>query len=315
LEPLGTTRLHQRLRDIIDSRHWSLCVTLTTGDVLFGDFYGLHVPIDNPHGFALHVPSYLDERSRSLGFAFRLEPFEIIYNDPEGSVHGSARVVGIPNDRVAAIETIWWNVASRTGFKNLPNPYASLVWNHNEAVARKTGFALGGIAEFAMSTSHVTTDGIHFTKQQLLYADYAYFGRLPSTSLSVGLFGAGADVTAGIDSLVLSVLQGDLAGRVRTPGALQRHMGFIEPLPEEVNTEFEGDTWLLFVLSPPFPMTHRLPVLFKRTAVSYPREFWQYIESPLVVMGETMQIPLAYQNEAWTEAITARVIGFVSDET
>jgi hypothetical protein len=315
LEPLGTTRLHQRLRDIIDSRHWSLCVTLTTGDVLFGDFYGLNVPIDNPHGFALHVPSYLDERSRSLGFAFRLEPFEIVYNDTDGAVHGGASVLVIPNDRVAAIETVWWDVVSRTGFKNIPNPYASLVWNHNEAVAQRIGIDRGGIAEFALSTSHVTTEDIHFTNQQLLYADYAYFERLPSTSLSVGLFGAGAGVTAGIDSLVLSVLQGDFTGRVRIPGTLQRHLGFIEPLPDDVNTEFEGAEWLLFVLSPPFPMTHRHPVLFKRTAVSYPREFWPYIKSPLVVIGETMQIPLAYRGEVWTEAITARVIGFVPDAT
>lgn len=127
MEPFDRQTLRQRLRDVIESRHWSLAVTLASGDLLFGDFAASHVSVDNPDDFAIHIPSYWDEGSRQLGSAYRLEPFEIVYNDEDGAVHGTSWVLSIPHSLVVAIEPIWWDVLAHTGFKNAPNPYATLI--------------------------------------------------------------------------------------------------------------------------------------------------------------------------------------------
>lgn len=111
-----------------------------------------------------------------------------------------------------------------------------------------------------------------------------------------------------------SVLDGNVSGKLHIPENLQRHIGFIEPASEEIKTEIEGDEWLLFLLSLPFPRKgERLPVLFRRGAVSYPREFWPHIKSPVTVIGEIQPIPLSFGDQFWHETITARVIGYLPE--
>jgi hypothetical protein len=311
LEPLDNVRLRERVREVIESRRWSLAVTLISGDLLFGDYFALHVPVQDPATEFIHVPSYWDAKTKQLGFGFRLEPFEIIYNTEAGTTHGAANIITLPAGQVAHIAHVSWDVTQSTGFKNISNPYASLVSLHNDSVALNNHLETTGYAEFAMATSHITAEGIHFSKQELLYADYAYFGRLPSTSLSVGGLGVGGGVTRGLETLVISALRGGATGRLHLPTSLGCYEGLVESLPDDVDTEIEGEQWFLALLSLDGNPRTRMPVLFKRSAVAYPREFWPYIKSRLVVIGENRQIPISYQNSAWPECILARLIGYV----
>ena len=311
MQPLSKQELHDTLRRIIDARNWRLCVTLTSGDLLFGDFFANYTGAAAPEGMTVHLPSFWDEGTRQLGFALSIEPFDIIYNADEGTVHGSALTLTIPESLVASVETVSWDVLAETGFKNVPNPYATLIEAHNREVAERLGLTIHDYIECALATPHLSERGIEFSREQVLYVDYEYFERLPSSSWSVGGFGIAAEVGRGIQTLVLNALRRGFLARLHEYG-LTRYEGYVQPATAEISTEIEGDEWLLFFVKTGFPtLTEELPVLLKRRAISYPREFWPYIASALTVVGELREMPIAHAGRVWPEALAARAIAFL----
>lgn len=324
MKPLGRSALFARLRAIVDEPRWSVRVTLASGDLLFGDIFTHLVPRTWQGRSETHVPQFW-HKEREPDTAVRLDPFAIIYNTSRGDVHGAAWVTTIPVSQVVSVDRVHWDLFTQTpeelgvpitrfahNFKNLPNPFATIIEQHNQNIAEHLGLDTTGYFEAAMSVSHIAQHGIQFTQPELLYADYTFFERLPATNFSASALGMGVSATAGIHDLVFAALRDTTISRLRIGDRVERRVGMIELGPPDVTTELEDAEWLLlFLHESALTHTHRVPVLFKRNAVSYPREFWPHIRSPLTVIGELRQIPLAHETETWQEVVTARAIGFV----
>lgn len=260
----------------------------------------------------MHVPSPALEKGTAK-WAFSLEPLELIYNNAAGTVYGWAWILKVPEELVFDIEPLGWeeDLLSQ-GVKNIPNPFAALIESHNQKVSASLNIEPAGYVECALATDRVAERGIRFTRPEVIYADYSYFQRLSSTTFTLGLVGTGAEVRVGLSSIVLGALKSSTATNLVLPSDVVREHGLIEVDPTGISTEFEGEDWDLFFLAKPFPkMVEREPVLFKRKAVAYPREFWPYIQSSLTVIGERRQIPFSQGLERWDEIITARAVGFI----
>lgn len=312
LTVLSRKELHQRLRRFIDQSAWSVRVTFSDGQMVFGDLHLDTVALENVAPERVYyAPS--PGQGRTATWAFYLEPFELFYNTGAGTIYGRAWIANVPPEFVSDIEPIGWgeHLLSQ-GVKNIPNPLARLIEAHNQKVFASLNVEPGGYVECALATDHIAEKGITFTRPEIIYADYSYFERLQSTTFTVGLLGTGAEVTLGTSSMVLAALESSIGAKLVLPSDIVREYGFIEVDPAGTSTQLEGEDWDLFFLAKQFPrMSERVPILFKRRAVAYPREFWPYIQSSLVVVGERRQIPYSHGLEAWDEIITARAVGFI----
>lgn len=318
IDAMTSDQLRAAIKDILDAPDWTLRIILTSGDFLFGDYMPDYVPLakreqtPNEVHFPRHWPMPQDPRE---GTAIWLREFNIVFNSKYGSVHGSAWTIQLTPDAVVSIERLPWSKSLLSkGLKNIPNPYATLIETHNLSVARREGLVVRPYMECALAVDAVTSEGLEFESDELLYADYAYFERLSSLTLTAGVFGAGVDLQVGVHTIVWQALAASLPARLALPNNLKRHVGHLEAGPEDTTTEMEGEAWRVFFFTPAVPLfAPKMPVLCKTSGVSYPREFWPYIKSTLVLLGEERQIPFAYEEERWYRLITARAIGYVAD--
>ena len=315
MQPLSRDHLYEQICSVLDDAAWSVRVTLITGDILFGDIWGRHASLTHPEpGVIIHIPGTWPRKvAEATGYGITVSPFHIIFNSEQGTTHGWSWLTEVREDAVTEVTRLQWSDALlRDGIKNIPNPYATVLAQHNRAVGGRVGFDTKPYVEQALPTEHVTQAGITFRAAELLYADYTFFERLSSTTFGLSAPFVAAEVSIGVSSVVSAVLAGKTSGKVVLPSNMERQVGFIEPVAEEVTTEIEGEEWVLFLFAQAFPrLNERVPVLVKRSSISYPRELWPYIQSPLVLLGERRQIPFAHGGRSWAEMITARAIGFV----
>lgn len=296
-ESLDPNILKQGIKTLIDSGHRSVILSLIQGDILIGDFH------------------YFDES--------QLLPVPLIFNTREGKVFGLAHLVEVPPEYISGIRPLVWTDDSLSGLpvKWVPNPLATLICDHNLLVAEKYGLDLLGYAEMALPQSGVPATGIKFEKDELIYIDWEFFSRITGSSLQVGLSGIGFSAERSLLGLAHDKLKIGLIERVQrwlhrkvSPGEY-RIEGFLVTPIQEVTTQIEGEECIVVLCTGQKvypPDQEFLPILLKKSSISYPVEFLPFLNSPLVFYGELKQIPVAIDDLRSERVMMARAIGYVA---
>lgn len=296
LESLDPTLLEEAIKTLIDSGHRSVILSLIQGEILVGDF---HPSVD-----------------------FQFLPVALIFNTREGKVFGHAHVIQVPPDYVSGIRPLVWtrDSLSELPVKWIPNPLATLICDHNLLVAEKYGFDIWGYREMALPQSGVPSTGIEFEKDELIYVDWEFFSRIKGGSLQVGVQYIGFSPERSLLALAHDKLRIGPIERLRrwfhrkvSPGEY-RIEGFVVAPEHEVTTQIEGQECIVMLCTSRKvypPDQESLPVILKRGCISYPVEFFPFLNSRLVFYGELKQIPIAVDDIRSERALLARAIGYI----
>lgn len=324
--PLEKTDIEQFIKSAILTKSYSLIITLLDGDLIFGDLRLLSRVVSSieeaeTHGLFM-PPQELNIDDFCL--AYKLTPVVLAFNSIEGTIHGRAHSIELPNDVIAQLTPLPWHAESLLGhgFKNAPNPLASVIFEHDQYVADKYGLKLSLFLEMAMPTETISKKGITFSSSELIYADWDFFSRTSSHTLSIGIHGATFGMKNSIANLAYDKLnQGNLhslRSRLSSSNPFQeiRIPGFFDVTDEQIQTELEGEACSVVMCSEFRNETAeyaKVPVLFKRRFVSYPMEFFPFINSKLIFFGELKQIPVTTETINCDYLLLARAIGYIPD--
>jgi hypothetical protein len=322
LLPLSTDRLRKALRRQQDEGAWSVGLTLTTGQRLLGDLRFLHVRVDGSLDWNnAHIPRSWPKRTGSNS-AFQLLPFEIVFNHEDGTTHGRAYTLDVPEGLVAGVDTLYLSgEIGAFALKNIPNPFARALVEHNTSVAHELGLKVGEYLELALAVTPTIRTGISFKQPELIYSDLFFLSSLASANMSVRVLNVTLSRGRNLDRLAFGFLRGTLPGKLAlwlsgNFRQLENFFGFLHSLPKTPATSLEGEDWFLVLAS---TSPHRLdsedaiPVLVNPKRLRYPLEFLPYVSSPLKFLGERRQIPIDIAGRKWSSCLMARVIGYIGE--
>jgi hypothetical protein len=277
------------------------------------------------------------------------ETIDIGYNAKAGKRFGASCVAPIPIAIIAGIQPIPLTDESiprlentdeqleylkRLGFndekyellpvQDYPNPLATIIFENNQKVCKNFEIAVGGSVEMALSQDAIATEGIQLKNNFLLYADWDYFSRQKSGSLtvegSIGFAGVSKELSPSLHDYVFSYLN-SFVSKARQSVKVISPFGFEEflargcPLIPEpyIDTSIEGDECILVycATSKGDVGAETYPVLVKKKCVKYPLEFLGKISSQLSFYGEMLPVPIEVYGKVYEQTILARAIGFL----
>lgn len=318
LPPLPRVSLLDCLRAHQDEGAWSVGLTATTGQRLLGDLRFRHQFLDKPDNMEnVHVPRGWPPSWCGL----RLTPFDLEFNSSLGTEHGRAHTLQVPEELIAGISPVRLpDHLARYRFKNIPNPFAEIIAEHNTFLASQLGLQVQDSIELSLPITQVVREGIRFKQPEVIYADWDFLRSIAGFSLSVKLLGVTLRKECDADWLSLGLLTDTLPAkflkwRKRRSEFFESHFGFLR-LPPETTTTLMGEEWRLVVVSDnPHHVNHpgSKAVLLDPRYLRYPAEYLRHVVSPLMVFGEKKQIPIEALNQCWESCILARSIGFVGD--
>jgi len=331
LKPLDSETLKASIKDIINEGAWSIVLTLVGGDLLFGDFHYLPRFFSDTSNEAEQAGFWIPDKWRSLSAesrcAYKLLPVCIVFNAKQGTKHGWAHEIEIRDDLISGIRPLLWTEesVSSLGLKNVPNPIATLICNHNTTVATRYGLHVSDLVECALPESGVPPSGIEFSQDELIYVDWDFFSHMSTGPLSVGAFGF--SVSGGrslyrlaydklLDGTIEKIASVVLGIRTIEERSVE---GFLIVPDAEITTIIEGHECIAVICSDEkcFPPEGKfLPVLLKKGSLSYPTEFLPFLNSRFVFYGEVKHIPLEIDDVAIksNNILMARIIGYVASK-
>lgn len=313
LLPLTNEELARQLETIVEDVPWSMAVTLTTGDILFGDFLPTRIPFRDvgKKPYAYYPRSWDPPSDREWGTALWLGEIQLLF--PSGDDAAGTPICRLDAGHVSAVWRLGWSLPA--GVSALSGELARTIYDHNEAAAERANVQTFRLVSASTRVPRrVEVSGISFERNELLCVDYSYFQRLPTISYSLGAFGIGAGTSLSLSMVIDAVLANNLAKGLTLPSNTVRKHGFIAELHADQSVAMEGEEWklLLFTEQRGVLNTERIPVLFKTSAVTYPHHLWRLIVSPLTIVGEERQIPIEIGDREWRDVITARAIAYVA---
>ena len=319
-QPLSDEALNECI-DVIEPGIQLVAVTLTDGDMLMGGLLPPWFPLDE--GLGLH------------------------YNTEKGQTHGSSYIVQIPHNLIADIRIVPLSESSvphpqsdayittllkqagaesllpsnfKVAVKNYPNPFASIICQHNEHIAQKHHIEILDYMEKALSEAAVPPEGIRFDDSILLYADWDYFSQNVSGGVEVSAgIPAVMDVTKALSPSLheraTEKLKGTLAQRATSPKMMKEHRmrGCILVDQKPQDTEIQGEKCIVVTCASTDKRSpgETFPVLLKLKHLNYPQEFLRYIISELTFYGELLPIPIEVVGKVHHKALLARAIGYI----
>ena len=327
LKPLDSQVIEKSIKNAINSGNWSTILTLVDGDLLFGDlryfprfFPGTSEEAENA---GLWIPDRWTSLPRESRFAYQLRPVCLVFNSKAGTKHGRACHVNIKDELISGIRPLFWTEESLSSLtlKNVPNPMASLIYEHNFKVASKYGLHIGTMIEAALPEAGLPPSGIDFTEDEIIYTDWEFFSHVVGGSLSAGAYGISVGFERSLYGLardkitngIIEKITGFLSGR--KPIGECRLQGFLVVPQPEITTSIEGDECIVVICSDQksfSPKIKFIPAILKKRAISYPIEFLPFINSSLVFYGEMRQIPLEIGGLKSDYTLMTRAIGYVA---
>ena len=203
--------------------------------------------------------------------------------------------------------------------QDYPNPLATILCDHNLAVASRTDLKVGEYIEYALPQSGIPPEGISFKDDFVLYADWEFF-RLQT--------GGPVSVSGGIPAIVeiqkelsrspqQQVLQrlreGPLLNPVRqklSPTAGECLLdGCVRIGKSPMSTTIEGAECQLWTVIASDDTAH--PVLVKLQMLKYPLELISRVTSSLKFYGELLPIPITLLDTDHELTLLARAIGYL----
>jgi len=316
------------IKNIINSGNMSVILTLIGGDLLFGDLDYI------PHSSAgtcgesentnLWIPN--NWRINGVDYGYKLRPVCLAFNSKRGIKHGWAYRVEVRDGLISGIRPLPWTRESLSflTLKNVPNPIASWVCEHNLKVIQKYDLHVYHTFEKALSETGIPPHGINFAQDEIIYVDWEFFSHISGGSLTVGIEGiAGLTIERSLYQLVLDKLTTGVAEKLtkfipgKRPLGEQRLKGYLVIPPNEITTDIEGIKCMVVLCSdrkfyPPEDIF--IPVLLKEKALSYPKEFLKFIKSKLIFYGEIKQIPIRVNENLRSDyALIARAVGYIKN--
>lgn len=325
LPALGKKVVNATIRRLIESDCWSIIITLIGGEQIFGDFHYLPQLFSETGKEFEREDFFTPTKWKDKSYALKLSPIEIIFNSPKGEIHGHANVMWIPESIIADIRPFVWSEKStgRQSIKNIPNPYAEIIYRNNLDIAKKYNLQQTRCVECALSEAVIPESGIQFKEDEIIYVDWEFFEHINSSlTVSVGASGSGVSACRTIHQLAFDKLKGGIIETILKILHIKEHInevrisGYLIMPETEITTSIEGEDCLVGMCSESKTISTNskfMPIIIKRKAISYPFEFLKYISSSLVFYGEMKQIPILIQNIKFDKAILVRIIGYVKD--
>jgi hypothetical protein len=316
LKPLTNKEIISKLKEIINGKLWQILITLTTGDIIIGDFFPEWQKKSTKNSDKIWFP----ESSKGLpenfcsGLVFE-NGFKMTFNSPKGTTHGDASLIDVPLEKIANIKKLNWENPDirKNGLKNVPNPLAVIIDKCNLRVAEKNSLKICRYCEMALARENVGDEGISFTEDELIYIDVDFFNNSQG-SVDMGPVSFGSSLGAyNLANIKLrdSVLQKTLR---KVSDNLVEPVNFIGTLclpDQEITTTLEGDDCFVILCQ---MEDNLLPILLKRRLLLYPFEYMSLIRSKLVFYGELKQIPIEVKGDKYDKVLFARAIGFMKNK-
>lgn len=332
LEPLNKEILKESIKECYRTGNLSVSITLIHGDLLFGDVHNMPTGFQGTQEEAAKEELWLPEKYKDeppmMKFYYQLLPIRFMFNSKDGSVYGKAKMIEIPSELISGIKKLPWSEQSTSSrlIKNIPNPIATKICEHNTRIARKHGLEIREYMENALSKSAIPPEGIKFKgDNEIIYADWNYFSRLSKGVVNVGF---SSFVTINyrkekslteliydkIDSNAVKSIKKFLVGG--DDDSEQQISGFIQAPNQKENTttKMEGVECKVILCSDEKGLAQSsniTPVILKEDSIQYPPEMLSEINSKLIFFGESKQIPIGLKEVQSDQALLARAVAYV----
>jgi len=276
------------------------------------------------------------------------ETINIGFNTKAGRRFGSSHIVVIPNELVANIYLIPLSSESiprleendpqleflrelglgekvdrRLYVQDYPNPLATIIEDNNINVCKQRGLKLYGYVEAALSRESIPQEGIIFSRDFILYADWEFFSRqlhgAVTVSTNVPIAGVSKDISPSLQAFVFKHLHENSQKIRRVQDKLEPtgvNEIFVQgcilvPEPAE-DTDIEGENCILvYCANSKEEGEIAYPALIKRKSLKYPLEFLGQVNSPLILYGELLPVPMDVYGTYHENTILARAIGYL----
>lgn len=273
-------------------------ITLVSGDIFFGE---------------IHMRRIADANS-----------LDIVFNFPDGKLYGG-QILRLPLELIASLENVPLTKETTHGYlpHNYGNPLATIIYQHNMALAEKYGLDTNiHLIEEMLGQEGIPTEGIRFDDDILLLADWGFFLTQASGETSVavsplpGLMTIEKSVAQALEQQVIQRLRANLPEKVRkiTTHNIGEYGVFTGALlvPDTAqDTDIEGEPCHLYRIA---NSDDDFPVLVKIKQLKYPKEFLNRISSPVTCYGELMPIPVNILGKQYSRTLLVRAMAYLASK-
>lgn len=328
--PLTEEERRDLFAEILDSGYRNVAITLTTGQILYGD-----ISIDIITQYKEYTKSFQEISGWS---DFNGKPIsnsiEIGFPDGSGTIFGHSHSVTIPVDMIADVQGLVPYVRIDESEKlmrgaeeylhNAPNPLAKSVCEHNNKIILDIGLKYGSHIECGLDREAVPPEGIYFDGFTLIYSDWKYFHTISGGINNIGAAFLGS---IGWDKSLKKLMMKKLKKNDYINHLLDSQpeynteiklYGYIYRDSRGQDTMIDGEKCNLYGLKiedhPVHSKFQTIPILAKVNSFVYPEDFLLSIKSVLTIYGELIEIPIKLNEISFPSALLARAIAYIPDE-
>ena len=323
-EPLSEQGRISAIVNFLETGYYSLAITLTTGDVLFGD-----QDFDLGFQYLPYSKKYRESEDKKLLKMFEKpisDPIVLLFPDGSGTVYGHSYGVWIPISRITHIQRIIPLIKEgpESALRNSPNPLSKSIKEHNFEIIERLGLKWRDYMEMALSKEAIPGGGIIFDRFELIYADWEYFKTRNSGIKSIGfsfVIGGSIGWEQSLYKFMMEKLHREKYTNLLPEGHPEYNTemtvrGTIREDSEKQDSNLEGVTWSVYELKVSREDTNSaryesIPLLIKDRSLCYPIEYLNHIKSELTVYGELQQIPVRLNERTYNFCLLARAIAFI----
>ncbi|MBU4222662.1 MAG: hypothetical protein KKA10_13815 [Euryarchaeota archaeon] len=326
-EPLKTEIIDNAIARIGMEGEISIEVVLLNGEIIFADLslitYGNYLHLIPENEQSDEVRRFLENFKPEDGWKIR-DSLLLFFNSVDGKKHGASHVIEVNKKFISGLRSFSFaGDAFNLGIKNIPNPFATVIYNNNIKIATKYGFTVRNYFEMGLSEEAIPPEGIHFEKEEIIFVDWDFIqhiaGGINSIGVSIANLGGSYGKQKSLDAFVLEKLRNGTYEQIKNffnAKETEYHFeGFFVVPPDIQNTNIEGERCLLFICSESSSFNvagNWIPILVKERSLSYPMEFLSKISSGLKFYGELKQMPVSICDVTKSACILCRIIGFLT---
>jgi hypothetical protein len=317
LESLPSSDIQYITLELAKSNNHSVIITLTNGEQLFGDLFPEFrffdkTPDEEEWG--------LVEKDGDMNIYVKLLPKMLLFNTKEGQKYGDSFFIELKHDFISDIRNLNWENLEEVRW--MPNPFATMICEHNFTVAENCGFKIRNYLEASLSEMNIPPEGILFTREQLIYADWEFLSQISGgTSGSVGISVINLKPGRTLFNLALDKMRNGKVEKIRNflPGSYPleegKFSGFLVLPSDDIHTIVEGEECVVALCCKETffsPQNKYMPIILKKNSLRYPIEYLRHLRSELVFYGEVVEIPIYEQEISSDASIMIRGIAYLN---
>lgn len=322
LKSLNEQEIRDFCKELAKSDSYSVIITLTSGELLFGDLrLEIKFHDEKPDEQMWYIARY----EEGFGYlAVKLLPEILLFNTENGQKYQDSYLIDLKNELISGITKFSWNNNNFKAMRWIPNPYAKLIAENNLRVAQNNQLNVGSYFEGSLSDPNLPFEGIKFDYEELIYVDWDFIKNLTGgTDISMGAYGVGLRPGRSIYNLVMDKIKEGTIEKIMKflPGKSllgeARISGYLEIPNPNIETIMEGDECIVALCCENNvfdPDDKYIPIILKKKSISYPIEYLPYISSKLVFYGEIKQIPINEKQIVSEAAVMIRALGYINNQ-